>query len=77
VPESNRHSRVIPQVTRAFLAVRSAADAHFLEHIARWLASAGQYRFRGGLYLEGAVVRFVEDTDTTIVPVMDLERFIF
>jgi hypothetical protein len=43
----------------------------------RWLESAGQYRFRGGLYLEGAVVRFVEDTDTTIVPVMDLERFIF
>jgi hypothetical protein len=43
----------------------------------RWLESAGQYRFRGGLYLEGAVVRFVEDTATTIVPVMDLERFIF
>jgi hypothetical protein len=43
----------------------------------RWLESAGQHRFRGGLYLEGAVVRFVEDTDTTIVPVMDLERFIF
>ena len=43
----------------------------------RWLESAGNYRFRGGLYLEGAVVRFVEDTDTTVVPVMDLERFIF
>jgi hypothetical protein len=43
----------------------------------RWLESAGEHRFRGGLYLEGAVVRFVEDTDTTILPVMDLERFIF
>jgi hypothetical protein len=43
----------------------------------RWLRSAGLYRFRGGLYLEGAVVRFVEDTDTTIVPASDLERFVF
>jgi hypothetical protein len=43
----------------------------------RWLKSAGLYRFRGGIHLEGAVVRFVEDTDTTIVPVSDLERFVF
>jgi hypothetical protein len=43
----------------------------------RWLKSAGRYRFRGGVYLEAAVVRFVEDTDATIVPATDLERFIF
>ncbi len=43
----------------------------------RWLKSAGPYRFRAGIHLEGAVVRFVDDTDTTIVPVTDLERFVF
>ena len=43
----------------------------------RWLKSAGLDRFRGGIHLEGAVVRFVEDTDTMIVPVSDLERFVF
>jgi hypothetical protein len=34
-------------------------------------------RFRGGIHLEGAVVRFVDETETTILPVSDLERFIF
>jgi hypothetical protein len=43
----------------------------------RWVSSAGLYRFRGGIHLEGAVVRFADDTGTTIVPVTDLERFIF
>jgi hypothetical protein len=43
----------------------------------RWLRSAGSYRFRGGIHLEAAVVRFADDTETTIVPVTDLERFVF
>jgi hypothetical protein len=43
----------------------------------RWLKSVGLYRFRGGIYLEGAVVRFADETDTTILPVADLERFVF
>jgi hypothetical protein len=43
----------------------------------RWVSSAGLYRFRGGIHLEGAVVRFADDTGTTVVPVTDLERFIF
>ena len=43
----------------------------------RWLSSAGSYRFRGGIHLEAAVVRFADDTETTIVPVTDLERFVF
>jgi len=43
----------------------------------RWLKSAGHCRFRGGLYLEAAVVRFADDTDATTVPVTDLERFTF
>jgi hypothetical protein len=43
----------------------------------RWLRSAGAYRFRAGIYLEAAVVRFVDEIETTTVPVSDLERFIF
>ena len=43
----------------------------------RWLRSAGSYRFRGGIYLEAAVVRFVDEIETTTVPVSDLERFVF
>jgi hypothetical protein len=43
----------------------------------RWLNSTGLYRFRSGIYLEGAAVRFTDDTETTILPVADLERFVF
>jgi hypothetical protein len=43
----------------------------------RWLESAGLYRFRGGIHLEAAVVRFADDTQTTTLPVSDLERFVF
>jgi hypothetical protein len=43
----------------------------------RWLRSAGLYRFRGGIYLEAAVVRFVDEIETTTVPVADLERLVF
>jgi hypothetical protein len=42
----------------------------------RWLRSAGLYRFRGGIHLEAAVVRFADVMEPTIVPVSDLERFI-
>ena len=43
----------------------------------RWLKSAGLYRFRSGIYLEAAIVRFVDEIETTTVPVADLERFVF
>jgi hypothetical protein len=43
----------------------------------RWLKSIGLYRFRSGIYLEAAVVRFADDTGTTTLPVTDLERFVF
>jgi hypothetical protein len=43
----------------------------------RWLRSAGLYRFRGGIHLEAAVVRFADETETVVVPVTDLERFVF
>jgi hypothetical protein len=64
----------LPELPPDWIRARSGANAG---REGRWLRSAGHYRFRGGVYLEAAVVRFVEDTDTTIVPVMDLERFIF
>ena len=43
----------------------------------RWLKSLGLRRFQSGIYLEGAVVRFSDEMETTIVPVSDLERFVF
>jgi hypothetical protein len=64
----------LPELPPDWIRARSGANAG---REGRWLKSAGHYRFRGGMYLEAAVVRFVEETDTTIVPVMDLERFIF
>ena len=64
----------LPELPPDWIRARSGANAG---REGRWLKSAGHYRFRGGIYLEAAVVRFVEDTDTMIVPVMDLERFIF
>lgn len=39
--------------------------------------SAGLYRFRTGVQLEAAVVRFADETETTILPYADLERFVF
>jgi hypothetical protein len=64
----------LPELPPDWIRARSGANAG---REGRWLKSAGHYRFRGGMFLEAAVVRFVEDTDTTIVPVMDLERFVF
>lgn len=43
----------------------------------RWIKSAGLYRFRAGIHLDAAIVRFADDTQTTILPVSDLERFVF
>lgn len=42
----------------------------------RWIEPAGPYRFRGGIHLEAAVVRFADETGTTVVPLADLERFV-
>jgi hypothetical protein len=41
----------------------------------RWIEWAGVRRFRGGMQLEAATVRFVDETEVTILPVADLERF--
>ncbi|HEX7611768.1 MAG TPA: hypothetical protein VF371_03265 [Candidatus Limnocylindrales bacterium] len=64
----------LPELPPDWIRVRSGPHAG---REGRWLESAGLYRFRGGIHLEGAVVRFVDETATTVVPVSDLERFIF
>ena len=64
----------LPEMPPDWIRARSGAHAG---SEGRWLSSVGMYRFRGGVYLEGAVVRFVDDEETSIVPVADLERFVF
>ena len=64
----------LPELSPDWIRVRSGSHAG---REGRWLEPVGLRRFRGGIHLEGAVVRFVDETETTIVPVSDLERFIF
>jgi hypothetical protein len=64
----------LPEVPPDWVRARSGPHAG---REGRWLKSAGLYRFRGGIHLEAAVVRFDDDSGTTVVPVTDLERFAF
>ncbi len=64
----------LPELPPDWIRVRSGPHAG---REGRWIEPAGLYRFRGGIHLEGAVVRFLDDTETMILPVSDLERFIF
>jgi hypothetical protein len=63
----------LPELGRDWVRVRSGLHAG---REGRWLEAAGLRRFRGGIYLDAAVVRFVDETDTTILPIADLERFV-
>jgi hypothetical protein len=64
----------LPELPPDWIRVRSGVHAG---REGRWLESAGFYRFRGGIHLDAAVVRFFDETDTTVIPVSDLERFVF
>lgn len=64
----------LPELPPDWVRVRSGIHAG---REGRLLDMAGLYRFRSGVHLEAAVVRFVDETDTTILPFADLERFIF
>jgi hypothetical protein len=64
----------LPELSPDWVRVRSGIHAG---REGRLLDTAGLYRFRSGVHLEAAVVRFVDETDTTILPFADLERFIF
>jgi hypothetical protein len=64
----------LPELPVDWIRVRSGPHAG---REGRWLESAGARRFRGGIHLEAAVVRFVDETETTVLPIADLERFIY
>jgi hypothetical protein len=64
----------LPELPPDWIRVRSGIHAG---REGRLLDTAGLYRFRSGVHLEAAIVRFVDETDTTILPFADLERFIF
>jgi hypothetical protein len=64
----------LPELPPDWIRVRSGVHAG---REGRWLESAGFYRFRGGIHLDAAAVRFFDETDTTVIPVSDLERFVF
>ena len=64
----------LPELPPDWIRVRSGIHAG---REGRLLDTAGLYRFRSGVHLEAAVVRFVDETETTILPFADLERFIF
>lgn len=64
----------LPELSPDWVRVRSGPHAG---REGRLEGSAGLYRFRAGIHLEAAVVRFFDETDTTILPFADLERFIF
>jgi hypothetical protein len=64
----------LPEMPPDWIRARSGVHAG---REGRWLSSTGLYRFRSGIYLEGAVVRFTDDAETTILPAADLERFVF
>jgi hypothetical protein len=64
----------LPELPPDWIRVRTGPHAG---REGRWLRSGGSYRFRGGIHLEAAVVRFADETETAIVPVTDLERFVF
>jgi hypothetical protein len=64
----------LPELPPDWIRVRSGVHAG---REGRWLESAGFHRFRSGIHLDAAVVRFFDETDTTVIPVSDLERFVF
>jgi hypothetical protein len=64
----------LPELPPNWVRVRSGPHAG---REGQWLEPAGLYRFRSGIHLEAAVVRFGDETETTVIPVSDLERFVF
>jgi len=64
----------LPDLPSDWIRVRSGQHAG---REGRWLEPGGLRRFRSGIYLEAAVVRLGGDTEPTVVPVSDLERFTF
>ena len=64
----------LPELAADWVRARSGPNAG---REGRWIESLGLRRFRSGMHLEAAAVRFGEDADATIVPITDLERFVY
>ena len=64
----------LPELPPNWVRVRSGPHAG---REGQWLEPAGLYRFRSGIHLEAAVVRFSNAMETTVIPVSDLERLVF
>jgi len=64
----------LPELPPDWIRVRSGPNAG---REGRWLEAVGLRRFQAGIYLEGAAVRFVDETEATILPIADLERFVY
>jgi len=64
----------LPDLPPDWIRVRSGQHAG---REGQWLEPAGLRRFRSGIHLEAAVVRFGRQTEPIVIPVSDLERFIF
>jgi hypothetical protein len=63
----------LPELPPDWVRVRSGLHAG---REGRLVGAAGPYRFRAGIHLDAAVVRFVDETDTAILPFADLEHFV-
>ncbi len=64
----------LPEIPPDWVRVRSGQHAG---REGRWLGSAGLYRFRAGIHMEAANVRLGDDGEALILPLADLERFVF
>jgi len=64
----------LPDLPADWIRVRSGRHAG---REGRWLEPAGLRRFRSGIHLEAAVVRFNDEAKATVLAVSDLERFVF
>jgi hypothetical protein len=64
----------LPELPIDWVRVRSG---QYAGREGRWLEALGTRRFRAGIHLDAALVRFVDESDPTIVPVADLERFVY
>jgi hypothetical protein len=64
----------LPELPPDWVRVRSGSNAG---REGRWVGSAGLQRFRAGVHLEAAYVRLIDETAPIVIPLNDLERFVF
>jgi hypothetical protein len=64
----------VPRLPSDWVRVRSGPHAG---REGRWTGSAGLRRFKAGIHLEAANVRLGDDKEPTVIPLADLERFVF